>query len=210
MTIAWLRDATFAKRLRLLNRNKMLEAVYTDQHFDLVVECKKGSRKAQYDLYRLYSKAMFNVALRILNDADEAADVLQEAFIDAFARVADFRQETTFGLWMKQIVINKSISQLRKRRNEMVSIEDVEVEDIPDTECADTEEIQMQVQQIKEAIQLLPDGYRVVLSLYLLEGYDHEEISHILKISENTSRTQFMRARRKLVDILRHKGIHYN
>jgi RNA polymerase sigma factor (sigma-70 family) len=188
----------------------MLEAVYTDQHFDLVVECKKGSRKAQYDLYRLYSKAMFNVALRILNDADEAADVLQEAFIDAFARVADFRQETTFGLWMKQIVINKSISQLRKRRNEMVSIEDVEVEDIPDTECADTEEIQMQVQQIKEAIQLLPDGYRVVLSLYLLEGYDHEEISHILKISENTSRTQFMRARRKLVDILRHKGIHYN
>lgn len=210
MTIAWLRDATFAKRLRLLNRNKMLEAVYTDQHFDLVVECKKGSRKAQYDLYRLYSKAMFNVALRILNDADEAADVLQEAFIDAFGRVADFRQETTFGLWMKQIVINKSISQLRKRKKDMVSIDDVDVEEIPDTECADMEEIEMQVQQVKEAIQLLPDGYRVVLSLYLLEGYDHEEISHILKISENTSRTQFMRARRKLVEILKHRGVHYN
>jgi len=188
----------------------MLEAVYTDQHFDLVVECKKGSRKAQYDLYRLYSKAMFNVALRILNDADEAADVLQEAFIDAFARVATFRQETTFGLWMKQIVINKSISQLRKRKKEMVSIDDVDVEEIPDTESVDMEEVEMQVQQVREAIQLLPDGYRVVLSLYLLEGYDHEEISHILKISENTSRTQFMRARRKLLEILKHKGIHYN
>ncbi|NEU09009.1 RNA polymerase sigma factor [Flavihumibacter sp. R14] len=188
----------------------MLEAVYTDQHFGLVVECKKGSRKAQYDLYKLYSKAMFNVALRVLNDADEAADVLQEAFIDAFARVKDFRQETTFGLWMKQIVINKSISQLRKRRKDLVSIDDVDVEAIPDTESVDMEEIELQVHQVHEAIQLLPDGYRVVLSLYLLEGYDHEEISHILKISENTSRTQFMRARRKLVEILKRKGIHYN
>jgi len=188
----------------------MLEAVYTDQHFDLVVECKKGSRKAQYDLYRLYSKAMFNVALRILNDADEAADVLQEAFIDAFGRVSTFRQETTFGLWMKQIVINKSISQLRKRKQELVSLDDVNIEDLAEPDCADREEIEMQVQQVRDAIQLLPDGYRVVLSLYLLEGYDHEEISHILKISENTSRTQFMRARRKLVEILKHKGVHYN
>lgn len=189
----------------------MLEAVYTDQHFDLVVECKKGSRKAQYDLYKLYSKAMFNVSLRILNDSDEAADVLQEAFIDAFARIADFRQETTFGLWMKQIVINKSISQLRKRKMNLVSIDDENVLEIPDNqECVDMEEIEFQVKQVKAAIQQLPDGYRVVLSLYLLEGYDHEEISHILKISENTSRTQYMRARRKVVEILKQNGVHYN
>lgn len=188
----------------------MLEAVYVDQHFNLVVECKNGSRKAQYDLYKLYSKAMFNVALRILNDADEAADVLQESFIDAFGRLAHFRQETTFGLWLKQIVINKSISQLRKRKKDMVSIDEVDVEDIPDTESPDPEELELQVKQVKAAIQHLPDGYRVVLSLYLLEGYDHEEISHILKISENTSRTQYMRARRKLVEILKHRGVYYN
>lgn len=194
-----------------INQNvKMLEAVYVDKHFDLVVECKKGSRKAQYDLYQLYSKAMFNVALRILNDAEEAADVLQEAFIDAFGRIGDFRQETTFGLWLKQIVINKAISQLRKRKLNVVSIDDVNVEEIADEECVDTEELELQVQQVREAIQLLPDGYRVVLSLYLLEGYDHEEISHILKISVNTSRTQYMRARRKLVEILKHKGVYYN
>jgi RNA polymerase sigma factor (sigma-70 family) len=188
----------------------MLEAVYVDQHFDLVVECKKGSRKAQYDLYKLYSRAMYNVAARILNDADEAADVLQEAFIDAFRRLADFRQETTFGLWMKQIVINKSISQLRKRKEELLSIDDVDVEDIPDSESVDMEEVELQVQQVRDGIQELPDGYRAVLSLYLLEGYDHEEISHILKISENTSRTQYMRARRKLVEILKHKGVYYH
>lgn len=153
---------------------------------------------------------MFNIAMRILNDADEAADVLQEAFIDAFGRIADFRQETTFGLWMKQIVINKSISHLRKRKMEVISIDEVDIESIPETEMADTEELELQVQQVHAAIQQLPDGYRVVLTLYLLEGYDHEEISHILRISENTSRTQFMRARRKLAEILRNKGINYN
>lgn len=187
-----------------------MEAVYVDQHFDLVVECRNGSRKAHNDLYKLYSRAMFNIAMRILNDADEAADVLQEAFIDAFGRIADFRQETTFGLWMKQIVINKSISQLRKRRMELVSIDDTDVESIPEEEVPDQEELELQVRQVRAVIQQLPDGYRVVLTLYLLEGYDHEEISHILRISENTSRTQFMRARRKLAEMLRNKGISYN
>lgn len=187
-----------------------MEAVYVDQHYSLVLECKNGSRKAYNDLYRLYSRAMFNIAMRIVNDADEAADVLQEAFIDAFKRIGDFRQETTFGLWMKQIVINKSISQLRKRKMEMVPIEDADLESIADTEPADYEDLELQVRQVRKAIQQLPDGYRVVLTLYLLEGYDHEEISHILKISENTSRTQFMRARRKLVEILRSNGMAYS
>lgn len=153
---------------------------------------------------------MYNIAMRILNNEDEAADVLQEAFIDAFGRIGDFRQETTFGLWMKQIVINKSISQLRKRKMELIAIDDIDVEDIPDTEIPDNEEMEMQVRQVRAAIQQLPDGYRVVLTLYLLEGYDHEEISHILRISENTSRTQFMRARRKLAEMLRTRGISYN
>ena len=187
-----------------------MEAVYVDQHYALVVECRNGSRKAHNDLYKLYSKAMYNIAMRILNDADEAADVLQEAFIDAFGRIGDFRQETTFGLWMKQIIINKSISQLRKRKMELVPIAEIDIESIPDTEIPDNEEMELQVRQVREAIQQLPDGYRVVLTLYLLEGYDHEEISHILKISENTSRTQFMRARRKLAEMLRNRGIRYN
>ena len=187
-----------------------MEAVYVDQHYDLVVECRNGSRKAHNDLYKLYSRAMYNIAMRILNNEDEAADVLQEAFIDAFGRIGDFRQETTFGLWMKQIVINKSISQIRKRKMELVSIDDTDVETIPDIEIPDHEEMELQVRQVRAAIQQLPGGYRVVLTLYLLEGYDHEEISHILRISVNTSRTQFMRARRKLAEILRTRGISYN
>lgn len=176
-----------------------METVYIDKHVALVNDCRAGSRKAQFDLYKLYAHAMYNVALRIVNDDAEAEDVLQEAFLDAFNRMADFRQETTFGLWLKQIVINRAINYLRKRKAEFVPIEGVEVADEPST---DEEEVQLKVEQVKAAMNELPDGYRVVLSLYLFEGYDHEEIAHILKITENTSRSQYMRAKRKLISLL--------
>jgi RNA polymerase sigma factor (sigma-70 family) len=108
---------------------------------------------------------------------------------------------------MKQIVINRSISHLRKRKAEFVSIDDINIEEIEDEEPIDYDEEALQVQQVLQAIRSLPDGYRVVVSLYLLEGYDHEEIAHILKISVNTSRTQFMRAKRKLLEILKQQRI---
>lgn len=183
-----------------------MEAIYIDKHYNLVVECKQGSRKACYELYRLYSKAMLNVAFRIVGNIGEAEDVLQEAFLDAFNKLKDFRQETTFGLWLKQIVVNRSINLLRKRRLELIELEGDHLENIPEEESEDEDDVQYQVTAVKEAIKELPDGYRVVLSLYLLEGYDHEEISQIMNISENTSRTQFLRAKRKLMEILKRKG----
>jgi RNA polymerase sigma factor (sigma-70 family) len=184
-----------------------LEAVYVDKHYNLVVECKQGSKKACYELYRLYSKAMLNVAFRIVGNIGEAEDILQEAFTDAFNRLKDFRQETTFGLWLKQIVVHRSINLLRKRKFEFVEIDDGLLDNVADEEEWNDEDIQYQVAQVKEAIKELPEGYRVVISLYLLEGYDHEEIGQVLHISENTSRTQFLRAKRKLSEILIRKGI---
>lgn len=184
-----------------------MEAVYVDKHFDLVVECKQGSKKACYELYRLYSKAMLNIAYRIVGNVGEAEDVLQESFIDAFARLKDFRQETTFGLWLKQIVVHRAINLLRKRKLDLVEIEDDHLDNVADDEPWNDEDTQYKVAQVKEAMKLLPDGYRVVISLYLLEGYDHEEIGQVLGITENTSRTQFLRAKRKLNEILIRKGI---
>jgi RNA polymerase sigma factor (sigma-70 family) len=184
-----------------------LEAIYIDKHYNLVVECKQGSKKACYELYRLYSKAMLNIAYRIVGNVGEAEDVLQEAFLHAFNKVHDFRQETTFGLWLKQIVVSRSINLLRKRKLEWTDLEDEKMMNIPDEEVDDDEETHYKVTQVKEAMKELPEGYRVVLSLYLLEGYDHEEIGQILNITENTSRTQFLRAKRKLGEILSRKGI---
>lgn len=147
---------------------------------------------------------MYNVSLRIVNKEDDAEDILQEAFLDAFTRLDTFRGETTFGLWLKQIVINKSINQLRKRKAEFVSIDGVDIADVVDNT---EEDLQYKVNEIKEALTRLPDGYRVVLTLYLFEGYDHEEIAHILKISEATSRSQYMRAKLKLNGLLEKKGV---
>lgn len=176
-----------------------MEASFTDKHYELVTACKQGDRQSQFKLYNLYAKAMYNTALRIVRDEAEAADVLQEAFIDAFSRLDSFRQESTFGLWMKQIVVNKSISTLRKRKLELQLLEDGEE---PANEEDSENEIELQVNTIKQAINKLPDGYRLVLTLYLLEGYDHEEIAHILRISEATSRSQYLRGKRKLLSYL--------
>ena len=183
-----------------------MEALFIDKHYNLVVECKQGSKKACYELYKLYAKAMLNVAFRIVGNIAEAEDVLQEAFVDAFKRIHDFRQETTFGLWLKQIVVSRSINLLRKRKVELVELGD-EVDSIADEEQSNDEEIQYKVAQVKQAMNELPEGYKQVISLYLIEGYDHEEIGQILGITENTSRTQFLRAKRKLGEILNRKGI---
>ena len=190
-----------------MQADQNLEAVYIDKHYQLVAECKQGSKKACYELYRLYSKAMLNVAFRIVGNIAEAEDVLQEAFLDAFNKVKDFRQDTTFGLWLKQIVVNRSINLLRKRRLDLTDLEDGQIENIAGEEAEDDEEIRYKAEQVKAAMKELPEGYRLVISLYLLEGYDHEEIGQVLNISENTSRTQFLRAKRKLIEILKMKGI---
>lgn len=176
-----------------------MEASFTDKHYQLVVACKQGDRQSQFKLYNLYAKAMYNTALRIVQDEAEAADVLQEAFIDAFSRLDSFRQESTFGLWMKQIVVNKSISTLRKRKLDFQSLDE---SDEPVEEEESENDVELQVAAIKQAIGRLPEGYRLVLTLYLLEGYDHEEIAHILRISEATSRSQYLRGKRKLLDYL--------
>ena len=171
-----------------------------------MVECKQGSKKACFELYKLYAKAMLNVAFRIVGNIAEAEDVIQESFLDAFKRIHDFRQETTFGLWLKQIVVSKSINLLRKRKVEFIELGD-DADNLPEEELYDDEETHYKVAQVKEAMNELPDGYKQVISLYLIEGYDHEEIGQILNITENTSRTQFLRAKRKLSEILSRKGI---
>jgi RNA polymerase sigma factor (sigma-70 family) len=181
--------------------------LYIDRTVDLVERCKLGERKAQYELYRQYAKAMYNVSLRILNHAAEAEDSLQEAFLDAFNHIHSFRGQSTFGAWLKQIVVNRAINHLRGRRIELVELDTTRIGDDNGPDWADSEPydeagINYDVERIRCAMQQLSEGYRVVLSLYLFEGYDHEEIGQILSISETTSRTQFMRGRKRLLELL--------
>ncbi len=168
-------------------------------HDELVERCKQGDSRAYAELYRKYAKAMYNTSLRIVNHTGDAEDVIQEAFTDAFRSLEDFHFKSTFGAWLKRIVINKSINQLRKRKMDLIDIEKTNIGYLPDEEAPDEQEMQMKVEDIKKAVALLPNGYRTVLTLYLFEGYDQEEIAEILGVTHATVRTQYMRAKQKLL-----------
>ncbi len=180
-----------------------METLYKNIHQDIIDGCKEGNQKAQFQLYKLYYKTMYSVSMRIINDEMEAEDVMQEAFLSAFEKIDTYKGEVSFGAWLKKIVINRSLDHLKKKR---VKFEEVteKTERIPDYQMEIKE---VDVNQIKKAIQQLPVGYRVVLSLYLIEGYDHEEISQILEISNSASRTQLLRAKNKLREQLKDKEI---
>jgi RNA polymerase sigma factor (sigma-70 family) len=165
--------------------------VYT--HAPLIEECRKGNSNAQFRLYNQYSKAMYNLAYRMLNNREDAEDMLQDAFVECFNNLGSFRFESTFGAWLKKILVNKCINQLKKKKIDLTLCET-----LPTVIDEEEEVVSFDTGKIFRGIEMLPDGYRVILTLYLLEGYDHSEISQILGISESTSKSQYSRAKEKL------------
>ena len=177
-----------------------LKTTTTHAHTDLIEQCRQGDQDAFYRLYKLYARNMYNVGYRIVNNTGEAEDVLQEAFISAFRNLHEYRGDAPFGSWLKRIVVNKAINTIKKRRTEQLPGDDDF--DVPEVDSHEEREFPFNVEQVRSAIASLPDGYRSVISLYLLEGYDHSEIAEILGISESTSKSQFNRSKRKLREIL--------
>jgi len=180
-----------------------LEAQYQNIYHEVIERCQKGDSKAQFELYKLYYKPMYNVCLRMVGNEVEAEDVMQEAFLKAFTKIDTYEGKVSFGAWLKKIVINRSLDQLKKRK---VKFEELN-EKIPDEEPDILELSEVHLEKLKNTIQQLPDGYRVVLSLYLLEGYDHEEIAQILGITNVSSRSQYLRAKLKLRQMLHKEEI---
>ncbi len=183
-----------------------VEAAFRNIHQDLIDGCRAGDQKAQFQVYKLYYKAMFNTSLRIVNDDMEAEDVMQEAFLSAFEKINTYSGTVSFGAWLKKIVVNRSLDVLGKRK---AIFEDIEnhagIRDDSSDDAAYREELETKVEEVKAAIERLPEGYRVILSLYLIEGYDHDEIAEMLNISSSTSRSQLSRAKQKLVSELKNK-----
>jgi RNA polymerase sigma factor (sigma-70 family) len=173
-------------------------------HDELIARCKAGDQDAHYRLYKLYSKAMYNVGLRITRSEEEAEDVLQEAFINAFRNIESYRGDATFGAWLKRIVVNKAINAVNRKKHD--PIPDDDRWDVAEEEPLPEYSEMLTVDRVKRCMEELPDGYRTVLSLYLLEGYDHQEIGEIMGISESTSKSQLNRAKAKLRELLTKKS----
>jgi RNA polymerase sigma factor (sigma-70 family) len=180
-----------------------LELTAPIQRDELVERCRQGDRRSYGELYHKYSKAKYNASLRIVNHTADAEDVLQESFVDAFAAIESFGYKSTFGAWLKRIVINKSINTLRKRKLDIIDIEKTSAVHLADEDPFDEEGLNLKVEDIKKAVKDLPNGYRTVLTLHLFEGYDQEEIAEILQISHATVRTQYMRAKQKLLLLIK-------
>lgn len=157
----------------------------------LIERCLDGDIKAQYQLYKLYSKAMYNIAIRFLDNKMDAEDILQESFITAFNRLGELKNRALFGSWLKRIVINNCISFQRKRK---IAFEKIDEQRHGEAEEIDEGVPAVNPAQVHQAIRELPHKGRTVLIMRALEGYSHKEVAEALEISVSTSKTQYSRA----------------
>lgn len=170
---------------------------------DLLVElCKAGDQVAQVEIYRKYFRQVYNSCLMIVNNTADAEDLMQNSFIDAFNKVKHYRGPSSFAGWLKRIAINNSIDFLAKRRLQTDHL-DAAMEICDESSIAEESDIEYQVEQVKKAMSMLNDDYRIILSLSLFEGYDHEEIGQILSLSQANVRTRYSRARQSLIQCYR-------
>ncbi|MCF8715052.1 RNA polymerase sigma factor [Joostella atrarenae] len=171
---------------------------------DLIEKCKNNDRKSQMRLYDMYCDGMYCISMRYVKNTNDAQDVMQEAFIKAFQKLDQFKAEVTFGAWLKRIVINKCLDFLKSKQQFQISIEETDLQLVADNNWKVDEDVD--VSEVKKAIEELPEKYKYVLMLYLIEGYDHEEISQILGINNTTSRTHLLRGKQKLKMLLKEKN----
>lgn len=170
----------------------------------LIFKSKKGNKKAQIKLYELFCEAMFFIAYRYLKNEEEAKDAMQEAFLKAFLNLENYADNTSFGSWLKKIVINTCIDVLKKKHLETVSLENYPLEIIEEDDWSFP--IKINKKEIEEAVEILKPKYQIVVKLYLMEGYDHAEIVEILNIPIKTSRTHLRRGKLALKNFFKNKN----
>lgn len=175
-----------------------------EQH--LVKECINGERKAQKALYDMYSRQMMSLCLRYTKDKETAHDLLQEGFLLVFSNIDKFKGDGMLEAWIRKIFVNCALDYLRKYDilKETVDIDDDKISEIVDESTIS----QISATELMDCIKSLPEGFRTVFNLYAVEGYSHKEIGEMHGISENTSRSQYMRARHKLRKMISEKGIY--
>lgn len=167
----------------------------------LISACKKGEPWAQRQIYENYASAMFSVCLRYAPEKETARDLLQDGFITVFTKIHTYSGNGAFSSWMKKIFVNTSLEYIRKNKERFyLEIDSQEISYLPDNEIEIIE--QLSADELFDCITKLPDGYRTIFNLYAIEGYTHVEIAEMLNINESTSRSQYMRARKLLQDMI--------
>jgi RNA polymerase sigma factor (sigma-70 family) len=179
---------------------------YTEPNLAIIERCKSGDRTAFQELYGLYAKAMFNISLRILNNRSEAEEVLQDSFLKVFSKIDTYDKAFAFGAWLKRIVINGSLDVLKKKKVNFVALDEARYDQ---DEGAEEDDSVYETEILKKCISELPDGFRTVLTLFVFEEQSHKEIAALLNISEGTSKSQYNRAKKKLVELVKLKTVNH-
>jgi len=167
----------------------------------IVEKCRVYDKKAQKELYDVYSPVLFGICLRYSNSKADAEDILQEGFIKIFTKINNYSGKGSFEGWMRRIVVNTAISHYHKNKKHK---EIYDIDEIKETEHEGStfESLDYTKEELFSVINNLPEGYRIIFNLYAIEGYKHKEIAIKLNISENTSKSQYSRAKSKLKKML--------
>ena len=172
---------------------------------EIIEGCRKGNTSARRELYERYGGTMYGVCRRYVNDPATAEDLLHDGFITLYTKIGEFRGEGSFEGWCRRIFVNTALGYLRKR-NPLSESEQIEgMYSLSDRQVSAVEK--MSADELLGCIGELPEGYRTILNLYAVEGYSHKEVAEMMGISENTSRSQYSRARVKLLEIMKHKDL---
>lgn len=188
-----------ASRLYYITQTHSLKLFRINNEKDLLIKCKKGNHQAQMSLYQKYAQAMYQISRNIIKDDMQAEEAMQDAFLSAFKNLDQFDGTSTFGAWLKSIVIHTSLDYIRK--NKMYQ-NTVDIEQIHLSISFEEQENIPEFNMLHSGMAQLPENYRTILSLFYLEGYDHKEISEILEISYVNSRVLLKRAKDKLTQII--------
>ena len=170
----------------------------TDQ--DLIKECINNNPKAQKELYDRFASKMMGVSYRYANSQEEAKDILQDAFIKVFGRIGSFKKEGSLEGWIRRIVVNTALDNIRKRKKDKQNVSLTEAEHLASNKDYIIENLS--ADDLLQMLKTIPIGYRTVFNLYAIEGYSHKEIADSLGITENTSKSQYSRAKAFLRNLL--------
>lgn len=181
----------------------MLNQQKTDH--ELIGLCQSGNELGFSSLYGRYAKSIYNSIYRIVSHSAEAEDLLQETFVTAFKEIGKLSGVASFEAWVKRVAINKSISHLRKRKIQFAEVETLDFEAEAEYDLQENELFEYRVEEVKRSINSLPEGYKTIVCLYLFENIPQEEIGAMLGISHNTVRTQYHRAKKKILAELKDK-----
>lgn len=169
----------------------------------LIQKCKLNNYSAQLEVYNAYKNMMFGAAVRILKSREEAEDVVQDCFIKGFQKMYQLNEDANLGAWLKRIVVNKSLDIVRNNKK-IIWVEETLILET-EIEHEDVIEDDISIEFIKNCINKLKEKYSIILTLYLIEDYNHREIGELLNIKESTVRNQYKRGKEKLLQLIKNK-----